>query len=460
MHLIPFLVIADITMTWLCGYSCLLLVAGWSGRSSIGFTDAVSLLMSLCAIAFPLFVRVYGGYERRSIVSLGRSVQRVLTAWGTVFVLMLVILWANKLSENFSRLWMGLWFCTTTVLLVLGQIVYYFLLRWIQGAVGSELRVLVVGSDNHAISLFSDINQSTHNGYHIVGYFGAEQQECPVPWKGGAENILQVLRSSDDDLVDEIWIMQSEATAELGRAMFVRDDLRLYQLRFVPSFQGFDFFGSDLERIGRHSLIGMSVSPQVGLQAAGKRAIDILGSALGLILFAPLFLIIALSIRWESLGGVFFSQQRHGRGGCLFKLWKFRSMTQQASSEQFVQAVRGDQRVTRVGYWLRRWSLDEIPQLWNVLLGSMSLVGPRPHPAQMNEDAVTRDFRYHLRHKVKPGMSGWAQVNGYRGETSDAELLDKRLEYDLYYINNWTLWLDIKILIMTVFVGFRHPNAY
>jgi putative colanic acid biosynthesis UDP-glucose lipid carrier transferase len=156
---------------------------------------------------------------------------------------------------------------------------------------------------------------------------------------------------------------------------------------------------------------------------------------------------------------VIYRQQRHGIGGEHINTLKFRTMRKSAAEESFVQAAPGDGRVTRLGHFLRKTSLDELPQLFNVLKGEMSLVGPRPHPLELNEDYKSRIPKYMLRHKVKPGITGWAQVNGYRGQTETSEKMARRIEHDLWYIQNWSLWLDMKILLMTPFVMI-HRNAY
>ena len=180
-----------------------------------------------------------------------------------------------------------------------------------------------------------------------------------------------------------------------------------------------------------------------------------------LILMSPLFLILAIGVRCSSAGPIIFRQQRHGWNGKPFTVYKFRTMYQREEYEGWVQqAQRTDRRVTRFGAFLRRTSLDELPQFFNVLQGQMSIVGPRPHAISHNEYYQEYISSYMLRHQVKPGITGWAQVNGYRGETDRLEKMKKRLEYDLYYIENWSLLLDIKIIVLTLFKGFIHDNAY
>ena len=181
-----------------------------------------------------------------------------------------------------------------------------------------------------------------------------------------------------------------------------------------------------------------------------KAVFDRLGALLLLLLLSPLFLLISLLVKLSSSGPVFFKQVRHGIGGEAMEIFKFRSMKQHLAKQgEVVQATEDDERVTWIGRILRRTSLDELPQLINVLRGEMSLVGPRPHAIEHNEAFKSRIPKYMLRHKVKPGMTGWAQVNGFRGITDTEEKMALRIEHDLWYIQNWSLWLDIKILLQT-----------
>ena len=191
-----------------------------------------------------------------------------------------------------------------------------------------------------------------------------------------------------------------------------------------------------------------------------KQVADVICAGLGLILLAPLFLVIGLLVRLDSPGPIFFRQKRYGLDGHEIKVWKFRSMTVCENGDQFQQARRDDARTTRFGAILRKTSLDELPQLFNVIEGSMSLVGPRPHASLQNEEYRSLIQGYMLRHKVKPGITGLAQVNGYRGETDTLEKMAKRIECDHRYIREWSLLMDLKILIKTLFVVWSRQNAY
>jgi len=202
-----------------------------------------------------------------------------------------------------------------------------------------------------------------------------------------------------------------------------------------------------------------TLRPISGLGAALKRLEDFVCGSIALIILFPLMVVISIAIKLDSTGPALFCQARSGRNREIIKVYKFRTMFQSGSRE-FSQAKKYDPRITRVGAFLRRTSLDELPQLFNVIQGSMSLVGPRPHPLKLDED-----FKYVIpalnsRYCIKPGITGWAQINGYRGETRRVSAMVARIEYDRYYIKHWNVWLDFKILVLTVFKGWTHKNAY
>ncbi len=191
-----------------------------------------------------------------------------------------------------------------------------------------------------------------------------------------------------------------------------------------------------------------------------KRLEDIILSLFILLLISPLLIIISLAVKITSPGPVIFRQTRYGMDGKPIKVWKFRSMVVMENDTEVKQATKDDVRVTNVGKFLRRTSLDELPQFFNVLFGEMSIVGPRPHAVSHNEQYRSLIEGYMLRHKVKPGITGWAQINGWRGETDTLDKMEKRIEFDLEYIRSWSVWLDLKIIVMTIFKGFVNKSAY
>lgn len=217
---------------------------------------------------------------------------------------------------------------------------------------------------------------------------------------------------------------------------------------------------SRTEEINGVPVVPLYESPLSGINMVFKRLEDIIVSLSILIVISPVLLIIACAVKFTSPGPVIFRQIRYGMDGKSIKVWKFRSMTVMENDNNVTQATKHDLRVTKVGKFLRRTSLDELPQFFNVLFGQMSVVGPRPHAVSHNEQYRTLIKGYMLRHKVKPGITGLAQVNGWRGETDTLDKMQKRVEYDLLYIRNWSIWLDLKIIFLTIFKGFVNKSAY
>ena len=212
-------------------------------------------------------------------------------------------------------------------------------------------------------------------------------------------------------------------------------------------------------RVGGLPAVSIARSPLGDLSGVSKRLFDLVVGSLMLLLLAPVFLGVAIAIVVESPGPVFFRQTRHGYGNRHFKVWKFRSMRVLEDGKAFRQATKNDPRITGVGRFIRKTSLDELPQLLNVLIGDMSLVGPRPHPIALNDDFAARIRQFHRRHKIRPGITGWAQVNGYRGETATEDKMRGRIEHDLWYVDNWSFVLDLKILLSTIFSRKTYRNA-
>ena len=228
-------------------------------------------------------------------------------------------------------------------------------------------------------------------------------------------------------------------------------------VRIVPDLGSFRTLHTDVESFAGMPLVTLVQSPMTGCNQVLKRMLDLAGAILALVLFSPLMLLIAFLVKITSPGPILYRQQRMGLDGKTFFTLKFRSMRQDAEKQTgAVWATENDTRRTTLGVYLRRFNLDELPQLFNVLNGEMSLVGPRPERPVLIEEFKSKIPNYMLRHKVKAGITGWAQINGWRGNTSIA----KRIEHDLYYIERWSVWLDLKILLLTVFKGFVDPNAY
>jgi len=231
-------------------------------------------------------------------------------------------------------------------------------------------------------------------------------------------------------------------------------------VHLIPDFFTFNLLHARLSEVGNMQTLSVYDSPIFGINDVLKRMFDIVFSLSVLSVIAIPMLGIAAAVKFTSKGPVIFKQIRYGLDGRRIEVWKFRSMTTMDNGDKVVQATKGDARITPVGEFIRRTSLDELPQFINVLQGSMSVVGPRPHAVAHNEEYRKLIPYYMLRHKVKPGITGWAQINGYRGETDTLDKMEGRVEYDLDYIRNWSLWMDIKIVFLTFFKGFTGSHVH
>ncbi len=228
----------------------------------------------------------------------------------------------------------------------------------------------------------------------------------------------------------------------------------------IPDVFTFNILQSRTEEINGVPVVPLFDTPLNGINMVFKRIEDVVVSSIILLLISPVLCTIAVIVKVTSPGPVIFRQIRYGMDGKPIRVWKFRSMTVMENDTKVIQATKNDVRVTKVGKFLRRTSLDELPQFFNVLFGQMSVVGPRPHAVSHNEQYRSLIQGYMLRHKVKPGITGLAQINGWRGETDTLEKMEKRIEYDLMYIRSWSVWLDLKIIFLTVFKGFINKSAY
>ena len=324
---------------------------------------------------------------------------------------------------------------------------------------GYNLRyVLVLGAGRLARQVLEQIDLHRQLGFRPVGCLSISRKRvgtsvAGVEVLGTLRDLRQVLQSRG---VDQVLVaLPSRSVHHLPRIMEVCADTTV-DVKLVPDVYQYATLFGGLEEFGGLPIVNLQSSGVLGINALAKRTFDLVLSGLFLVLLSPLLLAIALLVKAGSRGPVLYAQERVGLDGRPFRMLKFRTMRTDAETEGPRFARDGDPRVTRLGALLRRSSLDELPQLWNVLVGDMSLVGPRPERPVFIDQFRRRIPRYQLRHMVKSGMTGWAQIHGLRGNTS----ISKRVEYDLYYIEHWSLLLDLKILARTVAFGFLSRNAY
>lgn len=314
---------------------------------------------------------------------------------------------------------------------------------------GSKRRALIVGLAPTALRLAARFRTQADMGYHLVGFVSLEDSRVGqviggIPVLGTPDDLRRLIR---DNQVEEVFVSQSDVPNDTFFQMFIDSEREYARVNFVPSLVEMMRSQIHYDEVAGVPIYSMKETPLQGYNATLKRTFDIIVAGLGLLLISPLLMVVALLVKRSSRGPVLYKQTRLGLDGREFKIYKFRTMPVDAEKEVPAWGSQEDPRSTRVGMFLRRWNIDELPQLYNVLRGDMSLVGPRPE-RPFFVDRFREVFpRYMSRHLVKTGMTGWAQVHGLRGDTS----IQQRLRYDLYYIENWSLWLDIKILMMTVF---------
>ncbi len=323
----------------------------------------------------------------------------------------------------------------------------------------NKRRVAFAGSLPAGISLLETFRNQPWLGFEVKGIY-EDSFSGTYDLELYAGKISDLINEARKGTIDRIYI-----------AMHMRDEVAIKNMvsqltdttcsvLYIPDVFTFNILQSRTEEINGVPVVPLFDSPLNGINMVFKRLEDIIVSSLILILISPILLVIATAVKTTSKGPVIFRQVRYGMDGKPIKVWKFRSMTVMENDDKVIQATKNDIRVTKVGKFLRSTSLDELPQFFNVLFGQMSVVGPRPHAVSHNEQYRSLIQGYMLRHKVKPGITGLAQINGWRGETDTLEKMEKRIEYDLLYIRGWSIWLDLKIIFLTVFKGFINKSAY
>lgn len=412
----------------------------------------------LAALLYVLPFLSQGDHQLAAFLGDRRTVSRVALRWHSALLLLGVVGFLTKTTAMFSRGWMLLFYvCGFVGLVILNHVTVRLVRGWAVEKRLSPRRFMLVGTSD-AVAAFWKRNQGSASAEEFVSI-------TRLPMEG-VTSVAAVRQALDASLtqarlfnVDSILILAGHLdeaiiteAAEVFSALPVSIHLDAgVALDKVPT--------TEIGRIGNIAALTLARRPLGPLQALAKRTFDIAAALFGLIILSPVFVIVAALIKLDSQGPVFFLQNRRGYNHRVFRIVKFRSMTTMDDGDHVVQARVGDVRITRVGAFLRKYNIDELPQLWNVLIGEMSIVGPRPHAVAHDKMFETRIGRYPRRLNVKPGITGWAQVNGLRGETETDEKMTKRVEHDLYYIDHWSIWLDIYILALTVLSRRAFANA-
>lgn len=403
-------------------------------------------------------------FRRMGLYRPMRGVRRTRELWvlinaNALSILLLIsmtYLFREK-SSQFSRLVFVYFWALATLLTVVERSTLRFLLRELRRK-GYNLRyMLLIGAGQVAADMVSRVRLHQELGVQLIGCLSRDGSERRgpggVPIVGGYGDLERFISRADiDQIVVALPLEDQQILPD------IMDQLKdsLLDIKIIPDLYQFASIGGAIEEFEGLPVISLQGSPLDGINMVSKRGLDLAIASCALLIFSPLMALIAVLVKLTSRGPILFKQERVSFDGSRFKIVKFRTMYQDAEAAGPGWTTPGDGRVTPLGRFLRSTSLDELPQLFNVLRGDMSIVGPRPERPVYIKEFRQRIPRYMLRHKVPAGITGWAQVHGWRGDTS----IDKRIEYDLYYIENWSLLLDLKIVFMTVVNGFRNRNAY
>jgi len=430
----------------------ILLAAAWLMNQPI---DAG--LKILAVIAFIMQYRGRGGLG----VPRNKVVSTILKRWAATVIMLLLVGLITQTLTNFNENMLFLWIALTPLAQIgahwMGPYVYAPIIR-----MRGLRRSIVVGSTELGRQFAETINSDPLAYEQVVAFFDDRDEDRIPPGQrtslaGRLDAVGNFVRANN---IDQIFI--ALPIAAQPRIINMINDLHntTASIWFVADLARFQPVQPSISTISGYPVVAICESPFRGMPGTAKRAMDVIISSLAILLTLPIMALVAIAIKATSPGPVIFKQRRYGLDGGEISVYKFRSMTVTEDGDStYKQVQRGDARVTPVGAFLRKSSLDELPQFFNVFQGRMSVVGPRPHAVAVNENYRGAIPSYMVRHKVRPGITGWAQVHGYRGG-DDLDSMTKRIEHDLYYMRNWSLWLDLQILVRTVVVIFKDPTAY
>ncbi len=425
--------------------------------------DMANITVVAC-VSYSLMAESLGVYRTRQPDNLLSGLKSVLEAWAMTASAIALFLFATKTSTQVSRVVSFGWLLVSPFALLVSRLIRRVILR-AQWTKGQGLRAAaILGVTPGAEKLCEEVRQRPWLGLKIIGIYDDRKAERhhsftrqSYRYLGGSTDLVEACRAGRIDVVYVALPLRAETRVGHVLRALANSTATVY---LVADFPSYDLLSARWTALGSSPLISIHDTPFVGVFGWLKRLEDVVvGLAILLLVSIPL-LVIALAVKATSPGPVLFRQLRYGLNGRAIRVLKFRTMTVCEDGTHVIQARRNDERVTPLGRFLRRTSLDELPQFLQVLTGEMSIVGPRPHAVAHNEQYRSLIPFYMLRHKVKPGITGWAQVNGWRGETPTVDLMEKRVAHDLEYINNWSFLLDLKIILLTVVGRKKSRNAW
>ena len=447
------------TMAWLTGAGYHLLVYSYAGEIA-SFLE----VGALAAVIFVILNVFRGEYSLPNFFAFKPHLRRTIKLWNVTFICLLAVGFLAQTTVIYSRGWIVVFYASTAcVLLALRCLFVQATIYGSRAGLISAQRIFLVGTGKH-VGDFMARYQPQRLGVNVVGchFLTPVEPEASVrvqreAFAGDIDAAINGARSVEPDAI--FLVMPWSATDAISRCaesfLTLPVEIHLGPEQVLDRFENIQ-----LSKFGPMASLQLTRMPLSRLERFEKRAFDLVAAGAALLLLTPVLIVVAIMIKFDSPGPVLFLQHRYGFNQKPFRIIKFRTMRTLDDGAFVPQAKRDDPRVTKLGSWLRRWNIDEIPQLFNVLKGDMSLVGPRPHALSHNREYEQRISLYARRHNVKPGITGWAQIHGFRGETDSDNKMQSRVEFDLYYIDNWSLWLDLQILIRTLISPSSYHNAY
>jgi Undecaprenyl-phosphate glucose phosphotransferase len=423
------------------------------------FRGYMILLLPILFI-WPFIFRNMGLYRGRRITAQSTEVLDILKASTlAIFILIATTFFIHK--YNVSRLFLVYFWSFSILFLIFERWVFRNILRLLRRK-GYNFRVaLIIGAGDLGKKIKRKIKDNPWAGLEVIGYLDDYKKvDEIVEGKAILGRIKDIAEIVDKFNVDQVFL--ALPIRSYNKYMYIMESLgdKMVDIRIVPDIYQAITLNASVENFEGLPLINLTDTPMYGWNAVLKRIADIIVALAAIIITGPVMILISLFIRLTSTGPILFKQRRYGLDGRVIRIYKFRTMTVCEDGPDIPQAKRHDCRITKLGTLLRKTSLDELPQFFNVLQGRMSVVGPRPHAVAHNELYRKLIRNYMLRHKVKPGITGWAQVNGCRGETDTVEKMEKRVQHDIYYIEHWSIAFDLRIILLTVWSGLVNKNAY
>lgn len=441
-------------------FFCLNLAATLYGVHFNGLYTSTGLI---AGIVFILSAESLGVYRSWRASTATRMLLTTAGAWSLTAILVVVFGFFAKVSTDVSRVVIGGWFLATLAGLAFWRMLFRQVLRVMRAKGYNSRSAVIIGLNDSAINMRDEIESNPELGVRFAGFFDdrnikrLHENHPDEETMGTISDLVERAKSAEFDL---IFIALPLGAQKRIAGILERCGDTTASVHLIPDFFTYNLLHARMGSVGNVQTLSVYETPIFGFNDFLKRSFDVMFSLLVLTVIALPMLMIAAAVKLTSAGPVIFKQARYGLDGKRILVWKFRSMTTMDNGAKVVQAKKGDARITKVGAFIRKTSLDELPQFINVLQGRMSVVGPRPHAVAHNEEYRQLIPYYMLRHKVKPGITGWAQINGFRGETDTLDKMEGRIDCDLEYIRNWSLLLDIKIVFLTVFKGFFGSHVH